>query len=317
MRLVVLDGHTLNPGDLSWEPLEIFGEVKVYPRTPNELVVERALGAEVLLTNKTVLDRECLKQLPQLQYIGVTATGYNIVDVATAKERSITVTNIPGYGTESVAQHTFALILELANQVGKHSLSVNQGKWSGHPDWSFRDTPLTELKGKTLGIIGFGKIGKKVAQLGICFGMNIVVYNKHPKEVKKAGFSSISMYRLFEQSDIVTLHCPLTNGNHGFVNNSLLSRMKSNAFLINTARGLLINEHDLAEALNQKTLSGAGLDVLSVEPPSPDNPLIGARNCIITPHNAWGSLESRTRLLAQAVDNLKAFLNGEHWNVVS
>ena len=207
MKIVVLDGHTLNPGDLSWEPLEQFGKVKVYPRTP-KLVVERAQGAEVLLTNKTAIDRDCLEQLPQLQYIGVTATGYNIVDVATAKERSITVTNIPGYGTESVAQHTFALILELANQVGKHSLSVNHGKWSGHPDWSFWDTPLTELKGKTLGIIGFGKIGKKVAQLGICFGMNIVVYNKHPKEVKKAGFSSISLYRLFEQSDIVTLHCP-------------------------------------------------------------------------------------------------------------
>ena len=317
MKIVVLDGHTLNPGDLSWEPLELFGKVKVYPRTPNELVVERAQGAEVLLTNKTALDRDCLNQLPQLQYIGVTATGYNIVDIATAKERSITVTNIPGYGTESVAQHTFALILELTNQIGKHSSTVKQGKWSGHPDWSFWETPLTELKGKTLGIIGFGKIGKKVAQLGVCFGMNIVVYHKHPQEVKKAGFLSISLQKLFEQSDIVSLHCPLTNKNHGFINTSLLARMKSNALLVNTARGLLINEQDLAKALNQKTLAGAGLDVLSAEPPSIENPLIGARNCIITPHNAWGSIESRTRLLAQAVDNLKAYLNNEHRNVVS
>jgi len=316
MQIVFLDGYTLNPGDLSWEALEALGTVSVYDRTTEDEFLERARPADILLVNKFQLTRERLVQLPNLRYVGVMATGYNNVDLAAAREQGVTVTNIRSYSTESVAQHTFALLLDLAYGTSTHAQSVQAGDWSRQPDFCYYRSPLMELAGKTLGLVGFGDIGQAVARIGQAFGMPVLVHRRHTTEAPPAGIRYVDLPTLFAESDVVSLHCPMTEENRGFVNRELLATMKPSAFFINTSRGGLVNEADLAEALNAGQLAGAGLDVLSTEPPSPENPLLSARNCLITPHIAWASFEARTRLLAIAVDNIRAFLAGEAVNVV-
>jgi glycerate dehydrogenase len=317
MKIVVLDGYALNPGDLSWEVLAEIGDLTVYDRTTSEQVIERSAGAEIILTNKTILDATALKSLPDARYIGVLATGVNVVDTESARSLGIVVTNIPAYSTDSVAQLTFALILEICFHTQKHSDSVMAGKWSRSADFTFIDYPLLELTGKTLGIIGFGNIGRKVYEIAAAFGMNVAALKRRDDPPQLPDLSWLTFPELLGASDFVTLHCPLTNETRGMINKSSLAMMKNTAFLINTSRGLLINEDDLAEALNQGTIAGAGLDVLSSEPPSPDNPLLNARNIIITPHIAWATFEARTRLLEIAIRNLKAFLSGSPVNRVN
>ncbi len=314
MHIVYLDAHTLNPGDLDWAPLTSLGNVTFYDRTSPAQIVERAKEAEIVLVNKVKMSRETLGQLPKLRYIGVTATGYDIVDMQTARELNITVTNVRGYGTDSVAQHTFALLLELALNVGRHNQSVHAGEWERSPDFCYWKSPMVELAGKTLGLVGYGDIGKKVAAIGRAMGMTIVAYKRHPYDSPNVRF--VNLPTLFAESDVVSLHCPMTSENKGFVNQDLLATMKPSAFLINTSRGALINETDLTEALNKRVLAGAGLDVLSTEPPTRENPLLTAQNCVITPHIAWASVEARGRLLASVVENMKAFLAGTPINVV-
>ncbi|MDX2301688.1 MAG: D-2-hydroxyacid dehydrogenase [Microscillaceae bacterium] len=314
MHIVVLDAYTLNPGDLDWGEFQTLGELQLYDRTPEDMILERSLSAEVLLSNKVPLRAGVLRNLPQLRYIGVTATGYNIIDIAVAQELGITVTHVPDYGTEAVAQHTFALMLELCNQVGLHSQSVREGDWSQSLDWAYTRRPIMELSGKTLGIVGYGKIGQKVAQIARVFGMK-VIYHSH-KQSAHTPDQYVSLEDLFSQSDFVSLHLPLSPENQGFVNQSLLNKMKTGAYLINTARGGLIHEHDLAKALKNGQIAGAALDVLSQEPPSPDHPLLQTPNTIITPHNAWLAKEARQRLLNITLDNLRAFIRGESKNIV-
>jgi glycerate dehydrogenase len=317
MKIVVLDGFTLNPGDLSWAALEALGDCVVYDRTVRGLVVDRAREAEVVFTNKVVLGRAEFALLPKLRYIGVLATGYNVVDVAAARERGIVVTNIPAYGTRSVAQMTFSLILELAQHVGHHAQTVCDGRWSDSKDFCYWDYPLVELEGLTLGLIGFGRIGQAVAKIAKSFGMKTVSYNKQMKELKETDVKLIDMDTLFRESDIVSLHCPLTAENKGFINRTRLEMMKPSAFLINTSRGPLINEPDLAYALNTGRISGAGLDVLAVEPPLPDNPLLKAKNCLITPHISWATTAARRRLMDTAAYNLSTFIADKPENVVN
>jgi len=318
MEIVVLDGYTLNPGDLSWDGLRILGDMTVYDRTPREQIIERSREADIILTNKTVLDAEVLKSLSHLKYIGVLATGYNAVDTDAASQMGIIVTNIPSYGTYSVAQLTFALILELCHHVQRQSDLVVNGKWSRSMDFTFSDYPLIELASKTLGIIGFGNIGKKVSEIASAFGMKILAYDKiYPGQMGFENVTIVSLQDLLSDSDIVTLHCPLTDETAGLINIDTLRKMKRTAFLINTSRGQIIVEKDLAEALDAGIIAGAGLDVLSVEPPPFDNPLLKARNCIITPHIAWATHESRSRLMNIAVDNIKAFLAGSPVNIVN
>jgi len=317
MKIVVLDGYTLNPGDLTWDGLRELGELAVYDRTPPDKVPERSEGADILLTNKTLLTGEILKSLPGLKYVGVLATGYNVIDVEMAAKLGIVVTNIPAYSTNSVAQLTFALILELCFHAQKHSDSVMSGKWSGSVDFTYRDYPLTELASKTLGIIGFGTIGKKVSEIAMAFGMNILVSSGSESDHSHTtGISRAGLPELLSNSDIVSIHCPLTPETAGMININTLRLMKRSAFLINTSRGPIVVEKDLAEALNEGIIAGAGLDVLSVEPPPEDNPLLRAINCIITPHIAWATLESRTRLMKMAVQNVRAFMSGSAINVV-
>ena len=315
MKIVVIDGHALNPGDLSWQPLENFGEVKVYARTPHEQLVERCQGADIVLTNKARFDRETLLELTNLKYIGVMATGYDLIDLETAKASNIVVTNIPAYGAIAVAQHTFALMLALINKVNEHDQSVKSGDWTNNPDWCYWKHPFHTLNGRRLGIIGFGKIGHKVAEVAKAFGMRMFYNNLSRKTNVYAQFAEYE--EIFEKCDIVTLHLPLDDTNRGFVNQSLLSRMQKSAILINTSRGGLINEQDLADALNSGQIAGAGLDVLSTEPPSADNPLLQAKNVIITPHMAWGAVESRTSLMQTAVENVRNFIEGNPQNVVN
>lgn len=318
MKIIVLDGFALNPGDLSWENLRSLGNVCVYDRTPAELVLERSAGAEALLTNKTVLDAGILRSLPGLRYVGVLATGYNVIDIDEARRLGITVTNIPAYSTSSVAQHTFALILELNLHIQRYSDSVFAGKWSESKDFTFRDLPLKELAGKTLGIIGFGNIGRKVCEIALAFGMKVIAYS--PSRSNAPGsddFEWDDPHGLLSRSDIVTIHCPLTPETAGMINKNRLKLMKKSAFLINTSRGPLIVEEDLAGALNAGIIAGAGLDVLAVEPPPPGNPLLKAKNCIITPHIAWATLEARTRLMETAGQNIRAFIAGSPENVVN
>lgn len=316
--IVVLDGYTLNPGDLSWDGFKAFGEITVHDRTPPASVVERARGAACLLTNKTPITAEMLAELPALRYVGVLATGYNVVDVKAAAARGVVVSNIPTYGTASVAQHAFALILALANRVQVHADAVRAGEWAANPDWCFTKTPLVELAEKTLGIVGFGRIGRQTAAIGHALGMRVLAHDAHETAPPSYhGFRFVSLEELLGQADVISLHCPLFPATQGLINARTLALMKPTAFLINTSRGPLVVEADLAEALNAGRLAGAGLDVLSVEPPSASNPLIGARNCLITPHNAWASRESRSRLMQLAVGNLAAFLAGKPTNVVS
>lgn len=315
MQIVVLDGNTLNPGDLSWGLLQTLGDVKVYDRSTPEETVERCQSAQAVITNKAPLSRETLAQLPRLEYIGVTATGFNIVDVEACRERGITVTNVPAYSTMSVAQLVFAYILEHCHHVGLHSQGVREGRWAASKDFAFWDRPLVELDGLTLGIVGYGNIGKQVARLGQAFGMRVLVNSRTPKE--DPGVAWASLETLLQESDFVTLHCPLTDETKNLINWRTIRHMKDGAFLINTGRGPLINEADLADALNSNRLSGAGLDVLSIEPPPADNPLLSAQNTFITPHIAWATRAARVRLMTKTVENLKAWLDGAPQNVVS
>lgn len=318
MKLVVLDGYTLNPGDLSWEGVEQLGELAVYDRTSANEIVGRAKEAEVVLTNKVPLDAETLDNLPALKYIGVLATGYNIIDVDHARKRGVIVTNVPGYSTRSVAQLTFALLLELCHRVQRHSDRVKEEKWSRSPDFCFWDYPLVELSGKTLGIIGFGDIGQQVADVASALGMKVLGHSRtETDQSHRTNFHWASMDKLLKQSDVVSLHCPLTPRTEGLINKDSLEKMKRSAFLINTARGPLVKEADLAAALNAGKIAGAGLDVLSVEPPPSDNPLFGAKNCLITPHIAWATKEARIRLMDTAVVNIVAYLEGKPNNVVN
>lgn len=318
MNIVVLDGFTLNPGDLSWDGLRAVGDLKIYDRTPSDQIFERSAKADILLTNKAILTGDILKSLPGLKYVGVLATGYNVIDIATADRLGIIVTNIPSYSTGSVAQLTFALILEFYFHVQRHSDSVMSGKWSGSIDFTFRDYQLTELASKTLGIIGFGNIGRKVAEIATAFGMNVIVSSRSGSD-QTHGFRHprTGIPELLSCSDIVTIHCPLTSETAGMINIGSLRLMKKSALLINTSRGPIVVEKDLADALNEGIIAGAGLDVLSVEPPHEDNPLLKAKNCILTPHIAWATLESRNRLMETAVQNIRAFLAGSPVNVVN
>jgi len=316
MKIVLLDTHTLNPGDFSWEGMQALGKCTIYEQTKPTEIIERCKEADAILTNKVVLDRKILAQLPSVKYIGVIATGYNGIDLAYARERGIIVTNIPAYSTHSVAQLVFSHILNFAQNISIHSASVNKGEWCKSAYDSYHLTPQIELAGKTLGIIGFGKIGQAVAKLGLAFGMRIIYHNRSLKQVDFEAQQE-NMETLLSQSDFVSINCPLTDDNQGFINAKTLKQMKTTAFLINTARGPLINEQDLADALNKGIIAGAGLDVLAVEPAREDNPLIGAKNCSITPHIAWATHEARARCLQIATDNLKAFMAGEPINVVN
>ena len=317
MNIVVLDGYALNPGDLSWEPFKLLGNLTVYDRTPVSEIISRAADADVVLTNKTPISKSTLEGLPSLRYIGVLATGYNIIDVVAAKERNITVTNVPGYGTDSVAQLTFALLLELCHQVGHHNQEVQKGRWSKNADWCFWDTPQVELSGKTIGIIGYGTIGKKVGSIAHGFGMNVLAVSRTPKTNEPADtFKWSTLDEVVQQADVISIHCPLTKETEGLINLERLRQMKPTTFLLNTSRGPVINDKDLATALNEGIIAGAGIDVLSVEPPVEGNPLIGARNIIITPHIAWATTEARQRLMNGVLENLRAYVEGRVVNKV-
>ncbi len=315
MKIVVLDGATLNPGDLSWSELEALGECRIFPRsTPAETLV-RAADAELALVNKAVLSRELIARLPALKYIGVTATGVNVVDLEAARERGIPVTNVPAYSTRSVAQATLALLLELTNGVGEHARGVRAGRWSQCPDFGYWESPLIELDGLTLGIIGLGRIGRAVAELATALGMKVIGVPR--RKGAAAPIPEADLETALRASDVLSLHCPLTPETHQLLNAERLAWMKPAAFLLNTSRGGLIDEYALARALNEGRLAGAGLDVLSAEPPPPDHPLLTARNCIITPHHAWATLAARRRLLRVTLENLRAFLRGQPENVVN
>ena len=315
MKFVVLDGYTLNPGDLSWENLEALGQLKVYDRLPrdNAAVLNAVGDAEVVFTNKTVLSKKVIENAPHLKYIGVLATGYNVVDIEAAKARKIVVTNVPGYSTESVAQMTFALLLELTNKVGTHCISVRSGDWVRSKDFCYWLSPLTELSEKTIGIIGYGQIGRAVTRIAIAFGMKVVVYNR-TKYNDTENVQFVSLDELFGQADVISLHCPLTPQNERLIRKENIMKMKPGVLLINTARGGLIDENDLGAALNSGKVGGAALDVVSEEPMQSGNPLLNAKNCIITPHIAWAAKASRERLLEIAVNNIAAYLKGEPVN---
>lgn len=318
MKITVLDGYCLNPGDLSWDGFRAVGEIQVFDRTAAEEVVTRAAGAAAVLTNKTPLSRETLAQLPELRYIGVLATGYNIVDVEAARERGIVVANIPIYGTASVAQFVFALLLELCHNVKIHSEAVRAGEWSRNPDWSFWKSPLIELAGKTMGIVGFGRIGRQTGKIADAMGMRVIANDTyHGNEPAYEGFRWAGMEELLRESDVVSLHSPLFPETKGMINAATLAIMKPSAFLINTSRGPLVVDQDLADALNAGRIAGAGVDVLSVEPPAASNPLLSARNCLVTPHIAWATQEARGRLMNTALENLLAFQGGKPRNVIN
>lgn len=314
MKITILDGYAENPGDLSWEWLSEYGEYTVYDRTPAELIKERADGSDIIITNKTPLRKDLLETLPELKYVGLLSTGYNIVDWEYCKSVGIPVCNIPSYSTAAVAQLTFALILEYTNAVALHSESVHSGEWSACKDFCYWKSPLTELQSKTLGIIGFGSIGKAVAKIADAFGMKVIASTNHPAPFGEVEFTDKDT--LLAKSDFVSLHCPLTSLTEGMVNADFLSKMKKSAMLINTSRGQVVNEADLADALKNGVISAAGLDVLSSEPPKADNPLFGLKNCYITPHIAWAGFETRARLMDICRQNLEAFINGKPINVV-
>lgn len=307
--IVVLDGYTLNSGDLEWSSLEALGSCKVYDRTPDDLIVERAADAEILLTNKTPLMADTLEALPRLKYVGVLATGYNVVDVPAADKKDVVICNVPAYSSPSVAQNVFAHVLNLTQRVAAHAAAVNAGRWSSCPDFCFWDTPLVELKGKTMGIIGEGNIGSETACIAEAFGMQVISTNSRSSDAE--------LEALFRASDVISIHCPLTDKTEGLINAERIEWMKSSAILVNTSRGPIVNEADLADALNRGRIAGAGLDVLSEEPPPVDHPLIGAKNCFVTPHYAWASRESRMRCLEIAVENVRCFLAGSPVNQVN
>jgi len=317
MKIVVLDGSAMNPGDLSWEGLKQLGECQVYDRTLPAELFNRIKDADMIITNKAVVNEQMIDRLPNLHYIGVTATGYNVVDVQAASRKGIVVTNIPAYSTDSVAQLVFSHILNIVNRVELHATSVKSGEWTKSPDFAYWKSPQTELAGKTLGIVGFGRIGRKVAQIGSAFGMKVVFHNRSQVTDASVEMCQFILEDVFAESDVLSINCPLSAENSGFVNQKLLQRMKQSAILINTGRGGLINEMDLATALNGGIIAAAGLDVLSTEPPKQDNPLVSAKNCFITPHIAWATLEARQRLMNITVENLQCFISGNPQNVVN
>ncbi|GAQ24022.1 glycerate dehydrogenase [Tepidanaerobacter syntrophicus] len=317
MKIVVLDGYTLNPGDLSWEDLKKLGDLTVYDRTPNDKIIERIGNAEIVFTNKVPITREVLEKT-NIKYIGVLATGYDVVDINAAKEKGIPVTNIPTYGTASVAQMVFAHILEICHHVAAHSEAVKAGEWTNNPDWCFWKYPLIELADKNMGVIGYGRIGQAVGKIAQAFGMKVLAYDKYQnKDLESETMKYVDLDELLKNSDVISLHCPLTEENKGIINKSTIAKMKDSVIIINTARGQLIVEEDLAEALNQGKVYAAGLDVVSKEPIEEDNPLLKAKNIFITPHIAWAPKESRQRLMDIAVENLRAFLEGRPVNVVN
>ena len=317
MKIVVLDGFTLNSGDLDWSPLRALGECEIYVRSPAGEVARRVRGAEILLTNKTVLDRELILHLDAARYIGVLATGYDVVDLPAARARRIVVTNVPAYSTPSVVQLTFALLFELTHRVGRHAEGVRAGRWATSPDFSYSEVPLVEVAGLTLGLVGFGRIAQSVARVGQALGMKVIVHTRTPPKPAPAEIEWVSLDRLFQDSDVISLHCPLNDQTRRLVNAETLARMKPAAFLINTARGALVDEPALAAALATGRIAGAGLDVLEAEPPAADHPLTSLPQCVVTPHLGWATRAARERLLRTAIDNVRAFLDGRPQNVVN
>lgn len=315
IKIVVLDGHTENPGDLKWDGFEALGELTVYDRTPADKIIERISGAQAVYTNKTPITRDTINACPGLKYIGVLATGYNVVDVAAAKEKGIPVTNIPTYGTAAVAQFAFAMLLEICHHIGHHSEAVHEGRWTSNEDWCFWDYPLIELADKTMGIIGFGRIGQATGRIANAMGMRVIAYDNKPQESNKTEYVDIDT--LFHESDVIALHCPLFPETQGIINKDSIMKMKDGVIILNNSRGPLIIEQDLADALNSGKVYAAGLDVLSAEPVKPDNPLLKAKNCFITPHISWAAKASRQRLMDAAVQNLKEYLSGNPINVVN
>jgi len=312
MRIVILDGYTENPGDLSWEGFEKLGELKVYDRTPKDKIKERIGGADVVITNKTPIIRETMIACPNMKYVGVLATGYNVVDVVAASERGIIVTNIPTYGSAAVAQMAVALLLEICHHTAHHANAVLEGRWSSNPDWCFWDYPLIELAGKTMGIIGYGRIGQSTGKIAKALGMKVVSYDPIEKVEE-----SVDLDTLFKIADVIALHCPLLPETEGIINNNNIAKMKDGVIILNNSRGPLIVEEDLCDALNSGKVYAAGLDVVSTEPIRTDNPLLKAKNCFITPHISWAPKESRERLMNIAVDNLEKFIIGEPINIVN
>ena len=320
MKIVVLDGHAENPGDLSWAPLEALGELTVYERTfpaSDEEIIRRLAGAEVLVTNKTPITRRVLEACPDLRFITVMATGYNVIDCAAARERNIPVSNIPTYGTAAVSQFAIAMLLEICHHTAHHSQAVHQGRWESAPDWCFWDYPLMELDGKTMGIIGFGRIGQQTGRIARALGMEVLAYDLYPSDSGRAVGTYVPLDELYARSDVITLHCNLTPENTGLINRTAIDKMKDGVILLNNARGQLICEQDLADALNSGKVYAAGLDVVSTEPIRGDNPLLGAKNCLITPHISWAPRESRQRIMDATAENIRAFLAGAPVNVVN
>jgi len=317
MKITVLDGYTLNPGDNPWDEVAALGDFTVYETTPHDKIIERAQDAEIVLTNKTPLSAETLDSLDTLRFISVLATGYNVIDIEAAQDKGVLVANVPVYGTDSVAQFVFALLLELCHQVGHHSRAVREGKWSSSDHFCFWDSPLIELKGKTMGIVGFGRIGRRTGEIARGFGLKVLAADPFQDNPPSYEFEWREIPEIFEQSDIVSLHCPQTKDNTGMVNEKLLASMKPSAFFINTSRGGLVNEDDLAQALKDGVIAGAACDVVSTEPILPNNPLLNAPNIIITPHIAWAALEARKRLMQTTADNIRGFLDNNPVNIVS
>ena len=317
MKIVVLDGFTLNPGDLSWGALETLGETVVYERTQKQEIVSRIADADAILTNKTPITAETLDRCPSVKYIGVLATGYNVVDITAARERGIPVCNIPTYGTAAVGQFAIAMLLEICHHVAHHSEAVHTGRWSGSIDWCFWDYPLIELEGKTMGIIGFGRIGQRTGEIAKALGMRVVAYDAYQSDAGRAIGSYVDLDTLLRESDVISLHCPLFPETKGIINAGSIAKMKDGVILLNNSRGQLIVEQDLADALNSGKVFAAGLDVVSEEPIRGDNPLLSAKNCIITPHISWAPKESRQRLMDIAVSNLSAWVSGNAINVVN
>ena len=320
MKIVVLDGYTENPGDLSWSGLEALGEVVVYDRTSyaeDPLIAERIGDAEIVITNKTPISKETFDKCPNIKMVGVLATGYNVVDYTYAKEKGIPVCNVPTYGTASVGQYAIALLLEVCHHIGYHSQTVHDGKWQNHIDWCYWDYPLIELDGKTAGIIGFGRIGQTTGKIAKALGMNVIAHDLYPNASGKAIAEYVDLDTLLAKSDVIFLHCNLTPENTGLINKDTIAKMKDGAILINNARGQLINEQDVTDALNRGKLAAAGLDVVYTEPIKADNPLLGAKNCILTPHMSWGAKEARQRIMNITVDNVKGYLDGAPINVVN
>ena len=318
MKITVLDGYCMNPGDLSWDALREIAEVQVFDRTHPDEVATRAAGADGVLTNKTPMRAEVFRRLPDLKYIGVLATGYDVIDIVAARAHGVLITNIPTYASASVAQFVFALLLELCHNVKLHSDAVRAGEWRRSPDWSFSKTPLMELAGKTMGIVGFGRIGRQTGKIADALGMRVLAYDTvHGADPGWEGFRWAPLEEVLRESDAISLNLPLTPETRGVINRNTLALMKPSAFLINTSRGPLVVDHDLAEALNNGVLAGAGLDVLSVEPPPDDNPLLTARNCLVTPHMAWATREARSRLMDMVIENVRCFLAGKPRNVIT